>query len=230
MATNDQTRLSIRAYARRCSSSHVAVKKAIDKGLIRDGWDKVSEMIIVALADEEWGKTFMLKKGVVPVDHSTEKEREQADKVNRQSEQWQEAKTEFEKKVIKQAEAAASDSGEKWNGGDIPNNVSFQEALRIERILASKLKQMQTEELEGLLVRKAEINKQMQVAGIEIRKQIERFPMAIIDKVLSAKGRTESLRAMELGVHELLEQLVFRIEKVIGESITDINDGTTPEL
>jgi len=212
--------MGLRAYARRCSASHVAVHKAIDKKIIVAGWDAVKEEIIVAEADREWGEGFMAKKGVTPMNPATEKQREIADAINSAAEK-KEPTTRQEKSAVKKGERETSGDDEgsiEWEGGEIPNDIKFAEALRIERIQMARHKMMQADELEGLLVRKALVQRQLIVAGIEVRKAIERFPTTVIDKVLSAKNRTAALKVLDDAVTELLETLQERITTAIGAS------------
>lgn len=224
-------RMHLRAYARRCSASHVAVGKAIEKGTIKAGWDAVNEEIIISEADKEWGSAFMAKKGVTPRNPATEKQRAIAEAIN-EAEEKKEPVTRQEKKLVKKAALAADepeDDGEKWAGGEIPLDASLAEALRIERIQMARQKKMQADELEGLLVRKTEINKQLFVAGLEIRKALERFPVTVIDKVLAARNRTAALNEMEDEMQKLLEQLTERITTVLGEQYeTDEEENEKP--
>jgi hypothetical protein len=226
-ANNTDERLKLREYARRCSISHTAVQDAIKAGKFPDGWDAVNERFIVSVADEEWGTASMAMRGVKPVEYRTEKqieiakrnERKVADAVNKLSEPFKENVTPEEKKVIEKAELEAStDTGNAgmWDGkGDIPDNVKFPEALRIERIEMARTKKLQREELEGLLVRKSEVDKQLLIAGIEIRNLIQRFPQAIVDAVLGAKNRHEALKEMEDGTIELLSKIGVAIATAI---------------
>ncbi len=187
-------RLSIRQYAATVPCSHVAVKKAIDAGKISSSaWD--GEYIYdKAEADREWGDIFRIKEGVTapappPV-------------------QVPEMPVAVRQETVKKAN---EDGILKWDGGPVPTGLNYKEALRVSEILKAENSRIKNDELIGLLVRKSDIEKQLFVAGLEMRKMFERFPQIVVDNVIGAKNRTEALRALDDGIVELLDKMTAAI-------------------
>jgi len=109
------------------------------------------------------------------------------------------------------------EKGVKWKGGPVPVDLDYKEALRVNEILRAEERRLANDVTEGLLVRKAEINKQLQAAGIEVRKVFERMPLRVVDAVRGANTRSEGLMALEDAVSEALTMAAQVIEELIGK-------------
>jgi hypothetical protein len=244
MAKVTENGLSIRAYAKTVPCSHVAVKNAIDEGRITTAaWDG-SKIFNKEAADKEFKELYLLRKKKTevrtcgkcgcseekPCDdngkpchwvgehlcsaclvHVDEIPKKESERIKDESLKAALAKT----TGADGPELPFKDNGVRWNGGEIPKNIDYKEALRIEQILRAQERQLKNDELIGLLVRKREVDKQLQTAGIEIRKMIERLPMICVDDVLAAKGRTEAITVMEDKVRTLLSGLGDVIVRII---------------
>ncbi len=94
--------------------------------------------------------------------------------------------------------------------------TSYSDARRINEILRAQNAELDLHERKRILLPKAEVDRQLQTAGIEIRKAFERLPASCIDQLLSANGRTEALRIFEDRVTTFLNEICQRIEEALG--------------
>lgn len=206
-------RLSIRKYAERIGIKHPYLTKLIKEGKFTSAaWD--GEYFIPEVADVEWGLGSMVRNDKLPVVGSESGKESGERKVRARAESG-------ERPAF--AKATAGETGESggggyvggWNGGEVPKTAVYPEALRIKMILDAEEKRLKNEELSRQLVRKVEVDRQMMVAGIEVRKVFERLPVQVVDAVLASRGRVEAIAVLEDAVSEALEKMVENIERAL---------------
>jgi predicted site-specific integrase-resolvase len=112
-----------------------------------------------------------------------------------------------------EGEAAPADST--WDGGEIGDNISYKEALRVGEILKARARQLEVDQKSGTLLEKAIVDRQLALAGIEIRKAFERLPMQSIDAILAATTRDQAVYALEDAIRNVLESMDETIDKAI---------------
>lgn len=194
----EHDRISVLAYAQKLGCTHTAINKAIREKKINKGYDPVSKKIIVEIADKEFGMAF--------------KERRDAKgklKGNRDN------GIEFNN-----TNEPTDENINKWDGGDIPNNVTYAEALRIQAIIKARREQVSYLEELGALVDKEQIAQQLYVAGSAIRKLIERWGLVLVDGMREAESRDDALDFYERESRKLLNT----IEKSIEEKLSKQED------
>lgn len=91
----------------------------------------------------------------------------------------------------------------------------YPEANRVWMVNKARREKMEADELEGLLVRKDAINRQLTVAGMEVRKELERLPVRLVDQVMAAKNRNDAVMVIEDTVAELLGRMGGIIENAL---------------
>jgi len=228
----DDGRLSMTQYGKLLGRSKTAVSDAIKTGKIVKGYD--GKKIIVAIANEEWGnitkdgKDNPSRQGVSAVKDKVKKCRkcgctdEHPCKTNEGRCHWVQPDL-CSECIVHTNEVKKADqdewAGEPWTGGEVPTNIPYKEALRIDQILKAEQTRIKNDELMGQLVRKDDIKGQLAIAGMEIRKLFERFPAAVIDDILGAKDRADALRVFDNKVLELLGLMGPTIEAAIKENI-----------
>ena len=206
-------KLSIRDYAKTVGCSHTAVRKAIDEGKITAAaWD--GEYIFnKEAADREFLDLYnatITKQGFVPAPVVAVPVVAPAPSTVHSDEI-----TELRNALAAERGKEAKGAGFKWNGGPVPTDLEYKEAIRVSQILMAESQRVKNDEQIGHLVRKIDVDKQLQVAGIEIRKTLERLPVRVVDTVLAAKNRTEALQLMEDEIRKTLESLEYLIKAAL---------------
>ena len=93
--------------------------------------------------------------------------------------------------------------------------LDFNEAQRVWMLHKARQERMKADKLEGTLVEREAVNKQLMIAGMELRKEIERVPVKCVDAVRSAKTRNEAIIAMEDVITKMLEGMPAIIENAL---------------
>lgn len=147
--------LSIRAYAKKCGVSHVAIKKAIDAGTIKDGYDTNAKKIIPDIANEEYGFNVSIKK------------------INEKI-----------KESISQKDLETYSGVELLDIQILPEDTA-PEADRKQKIIKAQLDLLKLKTLSGELINKEEAYKEMFAFGKEIRMGLQAIPDRIIDNLIT---------------------------------------------
>lgn len=160
------------------------------------------------ILDSEWFNDFKIKQaanGVVytPKAESGETERS-ADAVPVNSDTTL---------VVVQPEAA---QGDLFGGFDFKGkDITYTEAQRVYMANQARKAKLEADVMEGRLLDRETITKQLTVAGIEIRKEIERLPLKCVDAVRGAKTRQDGVMEMEDLINKMLDALPGIIENAI---------------
>lgn len=214
------TLLSERQYAERTGIGKTTIRDARVAGRIQRGWDADLQQYKFEIAEEEWGipyRTQMMAKGktftpkvktAAAAQSATQDEDVNAPNGN----------SDFVMPVIPEASYQYPDQMDLF---DDPNafktgkKVELLEAVRVKEYNEARYKKMRADELAGILVRKADIEKQLQVAGMELRKEIERLPIKLVDKMRGARDRNEAIMVAEDEIMEMLERMPQIIENAL---------------
>lgn len=193
--------LSVRAYARRLNVDPKAVRKAIAEGKIRSGYDAQSKKIRPDIADKEWGfqhKLPKVQRGVSAL--------KVAEKLN--------------------AGQPPADSGRKGTANEpgahlgqdqsyeqltkniaVTADMSYDEALKANQLLNTAITKIELEELNGQLVRKSDVDKQLFALGNVLKKALLNIPARCIAEVRAAATDIEGSVIMTREIEAVLKQV-----------------------
>ena len=213
------TLLSERQYAERSGIGKTTIRDARVAGRIKNGWDGDLQQYKFEIAEEEWGIPYrkhmeakgkvFIPKGGKPAVIAPAKNPE-ADVAN--------GDADFVPPYIPEAEALFADQLDLFhdvNDFKAGKKVDYSEAIRVKEYNEARYKKMRADELAGLLVRKMDVEKQLQVAGMELRKEIERLPTRCIDAVRGAVDRNDAIIVLEDAIVALLERMGGIIETAL---------------
>jgi hypothetical protein len=222
------TLVSEKGYADRTGMGKTTIRDAREKGLIVKGWDGDLKQYKFEIAEAEWGVAYRVKmqaKGKVftpVVKGAGGKAKDgQATKQGADSEEPEDL---VYIPHIPPVTYVGPDQGDLFadlNDFKPGVKVDLAEALRVKEYNDARYKKMKADELAGILVKKSDVDNQLAIAAIEIRKEIERLPAKCVDGVRAANTRTEALLVMEDMVMNMLEQL----GNVITTALKNKNDG-----
>lgn len=191
-------KISQREYARRLGVSNEAVRKAIAAGKISKGWDKVNEKIIWEKANEEWGN------------------------IHKQANAESEAAEAEARKRVQSYSPPPAPRGKRQDPEDteedalselnefaltVASDAPFAEALRVEKVAKARQEVIKLRELQGSLVNKSEVYKQLFGFGQSVRQAALAVPDRCIDEVIAQPTRAEAHQIMTKYLHEALEKL-----------------------
>jgi len=207
MAKKEIIYLSKSAYARSIGVSEKAVRKAIDEGKIKKGWDAEKQKVIKHLADKEYGHLHEVAKPRPGISQ---------DKLA--------AKIESEKKgvirtikpdksVLKKTDVQSPNKSESSEENEQLKTVDFEEdttlvyaeIIRRKALIELALEKKKLEEAEDILVRKEDVEKVLFSYGNQLKKSLLSVPARVIDDMLSAANKIESLNILTEALVECLE-------------------------
>ncbi len=209
------TKISVRAYADSLNISDKTVRNAIADGKIkkgvsyslqsRKGVDVHVPEIVKEIADEEWGfiyQTDKTKPGQKKVERSAEKP--QAKSAKSSAEQGAELSADLED----DEELAGETEPELISTLRITKNMTFREASRRREVIAAALDKMKLQELEGSLVRKSDVEKNLFAFGDQMKKELLNIPARCIDDIMAAKNKVEGMNFLTIEIEQVLNKLV----------------------
>lgn len=91
---------------------------------------------------------------------------------------------------------------------DLADNASYPEAKRVNEILRAKLLQIEYDKETGLLIEKAEVNKQLAQFGIELRTALMSIAGRISADLFSSKSQSEMDTIVEDAIRQTLEDTI----------------------
>lgn len=97
--------------------------------------------------------------------------------------------------------------------------LDFTEAQRVWMLHKARQERIKADKMAGTLVERDAVTKQLTVAGMELRKEIERLPMRVVDAVRAAKTRQEAIIALEDEITKMLEAMPAIIENALKENV-----------
>ncbi|MCG2614885.1 hypothetical protein LZZ85_11355 [Terrimonas sp. NA20] len=206
MGRKGQERVSQREYARRLGVSNTAVAKAIEQGKIVKGWDKKAQKIIVEKADEEWGNIHKLPDSSELSAHIPAQPKPQPE---------QSVKPEPKPRREFDSEDTMADAELELQEFGLHSRTPFAEALRVEKVAKAKIAVLELMKLEGSLVNRSAVEKQLAGYAIVIKQAILSVPDRAIDDVLAQKNRALAHQSLTNYLYEALQRLSEATEKGI---------------
>lgn len=205
---NKELPISIRAYAKQLNVDEKAVRKAIDEGKIKRGFNKKLKKIIPSKANAEWGNLHEVikpQRGVSKAKVIEKLEKQQAQKSVDNS----------EKKLPKQKEKEdSSDNFEtSFSYSDliksiaITPNLPYSEAIRRKEILAIASEKMELEQRQGILVRRADVDKSLYKLGDLIKKSFLNIAARVVPEMRAAANDVEASNILNSEIKLVLSSI-----------------------
>lgn len=227
MAKNDE-RISIREYGRRLNIDEKAVRKAIQQGLLGNGWDDAAKKIIPGKADKSWGykhKTVkpqagvsrtkaiekLNKKPVIPKD----KQKQVSDKVKTPSIRKNTipeaalnviSDNDDSEEEIEDYDPDNLDSEEKLESIRITKNTSAAQANKYREIFGAATDKIKLLELQGTLVKKADVERDLFNYATEFKKELQNMPKRIVEDMRAAPTSVDAMNIIMKDLNNLLER------------------------
>jgi|GEM_PF-2049826 len=191
--------MSVRAYAKRVGVDEKAIRQAINKGLIFEGFDLVKKKIIVAKADEEYGQIKEMIKPQRGVSRSraieSNEEKEASPNKNDETEPDEKPISKIQKKKL-ETMAGMLEGNSLLAGINITNRMKMGEAMRLREILALALDKKKLEEAERVLVRRDDVNKTLFNFANELKKSLFSIPAKVVSHIQSAGSELEGINIL----------------------------------
>jgi hypothetical protein len=203
---NQNATLSIRGFAKLIGVSEAAVRKAIAAEKLSIGWDEINKKIDPDLAmknpwvEEHTGGVIRPRPGLsseerirkqIAADHMPENPLEE------------EPLSEEEKNWIDEEELR---TGNLLNSIKVTSGLKASEAIRRREIIALALDKKKLEELEGVLVRRKDIDKALGALGNELKKALLNMPQRLVRLIMKAGSEVEGITILTNGITEVLKE------------------------
>lgn len=188
-----EIQISIRAYARQLKIDEKAVRKAIDEGKIKRGFVKKTGKILASVADKEWGfvhKTPKPQRGLSKA-KVAEKLKDNNDKPNSPDQPESQDEDFSYTDLLKLVK--------------ISPTLQYSEAIRRKEILAIAMDKMKIEEMQGLLVRRADVDKSLFAVADQLKKSLQNVPNRIIDDIIAAPNKVEAINILTAEINSVLK-------------------------
>lgn len=219
--------LSKNAYAKYLGVNEKAVRKAINEGKIIKGWDTVNQKVIVKEADKEYGslhKNDRPKPGVSKAKRAAKIDAQKGPEkgVNVRTKNVKsevlispnksEVKRKEKASSLEEIEAALKGLSDGDSVEDLLYSISihagltFTESTRRREIISLALDKKKLEELEGLLVRKHDVEKILFAFGNQLKKNLLAIPDRCLDDLLSANNKIEATNILKEEITNTLAQ------------------------
>jgi hypothetical protein len=195
MSENDK--LSIRAFAKLIGVSEGAVRKAITAGKLSAGWDELNKKIDpVRALENPWVAQLSFKGSDQSL--STTKKIEAAKHLpenplddSGEDENW-----------IAEEELR---TGNLLNAIKVTSGLKASEAMRRREIIALALDKKKLEELEGILVRRKDVDKSLFAVGNEMKKSLMNMPQRVVRLIMKAPTEVEGITILTNAITEILK-------------------------
>lgn len=85
--------------------------------------------------------------------------------------------------------------------------TTYEEAVRLQAVFSAQDRALELNKKKGLLVSKSDVDKQLFVAGQEIRKALESMPDRVVDSIRASEDRASGIKIMQEAIFEILTKL-----------------------
>lgn len=193
MGVLGEIQISIREYAKKIGVDEAAVRAAIVDGKIKKGVvshyrivkgkKKLVKKILASIATKEWGfihETPRPQRGLSKAkvaDKLAKKQSEKKDDIHGESNDSEEKDYSYSQ-LIKETL--------------ITPQLTYQEAVRRKEILAIAKEKMELEEMQGILIKKADVDKALFTVGVEFKKALFNIPPRVINDIRAASTDVEA--------------------------------------
>lgn len=189
----DEVQISVRAYAKEVCVNESAIRRAIREGKINRGYDKVTKKIIRSIANKEYGN---LKDIQTP--------------------QRGISKQKFAEKISKSARRGHG-VDDITNGGpfdysklldsiSINATMEYKDIIKRRETVGLALDRMKLEEQNGILVRKADVEKNLFALGDQMKKGLLNIPNRVVDDIMAAPNKIEAINILTMEIQQMLER------------------------
>lgn len=202
-----ELQLSVRAYAKTLQVDEKAVRKAIEEGKIKKGYNKKIKKIIPSKADEEWGSLHKVAKPQRGVSKAKVAEKLELKKTV-EKEKKATLKTNNDAKPPK-GESITEKSysySELIDSILITPDLEYSEAIRRKEILGIAGERMKLEEQQGILLRKTDVDKNLFAIGDMLKKGLLNIPNRCIDDIMAAPNKIEASNILIMEITTVLNQ------------------------
>lgn len=181
-----EKQVSKRAYADIVGVDEKTVRKAIDAGLLKKGFDIKTGKIIPSLADKAWGNAKRVIKPQAGI--SRAKAIEKLDKAAGVIKPAPKAKGE-----TPDPEIESENIDQLLSSMKITSSMSAQDAMKYREIIGAALDKKKLEEAEGVLVRKDKVEKALFVFGNELKKSLFNMPQRIVRDIMNSENEVQAM-------------------------------------
>lgn len=178
--------ISVREFGRRVGVSDTSIRKALEKGRIKEGYDLKKRIIHYEIALLEWNASGGGAKKFEAAVQTTSSD--QQTNINQNN-------------IIPEIET-------------VNIRMPITEAKRLDAVFAAKKKELEVAELKRILVSREKVFKQLFQAGQEVRATLQTIPDKYIDNILASENRNEAHTILYNAITEALESLSFKNVKV----------------
>ncbi|MFL5742683.1 MAG: hypothetical protein ACJ75B_20850 [Flavisolibacter sp.] len=199
-----ETPISVLAYAKLLQVDEKAVRKAIADGKIKKGYNKTKKKIIPSKADDEWGNVHK-----VPRPQRGVSKLKAAGKLEKQLSANGEVGLSALNKI---GQEESFDYNELIDGIKLNPNLPYSEALRRKEILSIAHQRMQLELQQGILVKKADVDKALFAIGDMMKKALLNIPYRCIDDILAAANKIDAATILTMEIQSVLNHFAQHIE------------------
>ena len=235
----NEEKISIRKYADSLNIDEKAVRKARDAGLLGDGWDDIEKKVIPSKADAAWGfkhKVIKKKAGVSRV-KANEKRLKSKNGIKKNIEKSIEKsvlpkpkktftkvdnKSELdsvneEKTVIDGLDNDEEiDTEEKLEKIKITPQTTAADAVKYQEIFEAALLRLKLLEQQNILVKNADVDKQLFGLANMLKKSILNLPKRVVEEVRAAGNTVEATNIMLKEINGILDGFNREMEKQLG--------------
>jgi hypothetical protein len=205
---NQEVKISIRAYAKQLNIDESAVRSAIKDGKIRkgvvviqrtvNGKRKKVPMIIATVATKEWGFVHQHPRpqrglSAHKVADKLEKKSNPGNSNNSEDPDDADTKEYSYSELIKEIK--------------ITPRLSYKEALLRKEILSTAREKMELEEKQGVLVKKADVDKALFAIGDELKKKLLSIPARCIQDIRAASNEVEANNILTIEITQSLHSI-----------------------
>ncbi|MGZ5302526.1 MAG: hypothetical protein ACXWDO_00290 [Bacteroidia bacterium] len=199
-----QEKISVREFARRIHVTEGAIRKAIDSGKITTGYDLKEKKIIFDKAYKEYGQIKTAPKA----GHGISK-KNVADKLESQPATGPNNSNADED--IEDEELGDMTYDELIKKLKIYAGMSYKEALRRGEIINLAQNKIKLDELQGNLVKKAEVDKALFDLGSDLKTQLQNIPNRCISMLRSASTDVEATNILTYEINQVLNEFASKL-------------------
>jgi len=181
--------ISIREYARSLNIDEKAVRRARDAGLLGDGYDNVTGKIHPEKATANWGYRHQVVKPAGGISRQ-----KAIEKLEHKRDQLTALEPDYDVKTL-------------ISSITITGDMSAAEAMRINEVIDAALNLIKLQQADGLLVRKADVDKELFALGKEMNKKLIAIPDRIADDILAANGKIEVIKIITEAINEVIDDM-----------------------
>lgn len=199
---SETDKLSIRAFAKLIGVSEGAVRKAITAGKLTAGWNEVNKKIdpvearlnpwveqLSFVGSKPGASRETIIKKAIAAEHMPDNPLEDNDT---ESKNW-----------IDEEELR---TGNLLNAIKVTSGLKASEAMRRREIIALALDKKKLEELEGILVRRKEVDKALAAIGNELKKSLLNMPQRVVRLIMKAPSEVQGITILTNELTNILHE------------------------